>query len=186
MESRSSAFDVDACVRANRVHRSVYVDAAIFEAELTRIFERTWIYVGHESQVGKPGDYYATRIGRHPVVMVRGKDEQIRVFLNRCRHKGAQLVGAGCGKAAANALRCGYHGWMYGLDGALRSVPARNGYSEDSVRPGAPDFALRQVASVDTYRGFIFARIVGDGPGLADWLGPLADSFDNFVDLTRG
>ena len=54
MEGRSSAFDVEACVRANRVHRSVYVDAAIFEAELTCIFERTWIYVGHESQVANP------------------------------------------------------------------------------------------------------------------------------------
>jgi phenylpropionate dioxygenase-like ring-hydroxylating dioxygenase large terminal subunit len=79
----SSAFDVDACIRPDRVHRSVYVDPTIFEAELGRIFERSWIYVGHESQVANPGDYYATRLGRNPVVMVRAKDRKIRVFLNR-------------------------------------------------------------------------------------------------------
>jgi phenylpropionate dioxygenase-like ring-hydroxylating dioxygenase large terminal subunit len=158
----------------------VYVDEAIFEAELTRIFERSWIYVGHASQVPKTGDYYATRIGRHPVVMVRGGDGEIRVFLNRCMHKGAQLVGEGCG-TAGRALRCGYHGWIYDLDGALRTVPARGGYGEGAVRPGADAFALRTVAA-DQYRGFIFARIANEGPDLRAWLGPLAGSLDNFVD----
>jgi phenylpropionate dioxygenase-like ring-hydroxylating dioxygenase large terminal subunit len=172
--------NIDACIRPDRVHRSVYVDEAIFEVELTRIFERSWIYIGHESQVAKPGDYYATRIGRHPVVMVRGADEHIRVFLNRCLHKGAQLVGEGCGKAA-KALRCPYHGWIYGFDGALRTVPAQGGYGEGPVRPGAEGFALRSLAA-DRYRGFIFARVSGDGPDLREWLGPLAGSLDNFVD----
>jgi benzoate/toluate 1,2-dioxygenase alpha subunit len=174
-------FDFGTCVRPTTVHRSVYVDAAIFETELTRIFERSWIYVGHESQVAKPGDYYATRIGRHPVVLVRGDDMKIRVFFNRCMHKGAQIVGEGCG-SAVKAMRCSYHGWIYGLDGALRSVPARGGYEAGPVRPGAEVFALRSVAEVDQHRGFIFARIAAQGPSLTDWLGPLAGSLDNFVD----
>jgi phenylpropionate dioxygenase-like ring-hydroxylating dioxygenase large terminal subunit len=176
-----SSFDADAYVRPTAVHRSVYVDAAIFEAELTRLFERSWIYVGHESQVEQPGEYYATRIGRHPVVMVRGSDRQIRVFLNRCMHKGAQIVGEGCG-TGIKGLRCGYHGWIYALDGALRSVPAKSGYEGGPVCPGAAEFALRSVASVDRYRGFIFARIAAAGPTLVEWLGPLAGSLDNFVD----
>lgn len=175
------SIDVDACVSPSRVHRSVYVDEAIFQLELTKIFERTWIYVGHESQLAKPGDYYATRIGRHPVLMVRGKDEKIRVFLNRCLHKGAELVPEGSGNAAG-ALRCGYHGWVFALDGALRTVPAGNGYDESVLRPGCEAFALRQVAAADQYRGFIFARVAGEGPGLREWLGPLAGSLDNFVD----
>jgi len=174
-------FDFSACVRPNAVHRSVYVDAAIFETELTRIFERSWVYVGHESQVAKPGDYFATRIGRHPVVMVRGNDQKIRVFFNRCLHKGAQLVGEGCG-TAGKALRCGYHGWIYDFDGALRSVPARSGYDGSGVRPGAAEFALHSVAAVDRYRGFIFAKVAAEGLSLIDWLGPLASSLDNFVD----
>jgi benzoate/toluate 1,2-dioxygenase alpha subunit len=173
--------DFSACIRPTAVHRSVYVDAAIFETELTRIFERSWVYVGHESQVAKPGDYYASRIGRHPVVLVRGDDKKIRVFFNRCMHKGAQIVGEGCG-SIVKAMRCGYHGWIYGLDGALRSVSARGGYDGTAVRPGAEEFALRRVASVEQHRGFIFARIAAEGPSFTDWLGPLAGSLDNFVD----
>ena len=174
------ARDIEACIQPGRVHRTVYVDPGIFETELTRIFERTWIYVGHESQVAKAGDYYATHIGRNPVVMVRGQDAEVRVFVNRCRHKGAQLVEEGCG--SAKALRCAYHGWIYGLDGALRTVPARQGYGPEGPCAGDQAFALAQVAAVDRYRGFVFARIDGDGPGLVEWLGPLAGSLDNFVD----
>src|SRR5215475_9652298 len=131
--------DVDTCVLPNRVHRSVYVDPEIFELELKKIFSRTWIYVGHESQVANTSDYYATRIGRQPVVMVRDKDSKIRVFLNRCLHKGTQLVPEGAGHAPG-ALRCGYHGWVYALDGALRTIPARSGYDEKTVRPGCEEF----------------------------------------------
>ena len=180
MDPDSKTLDVDACVRPGGVHRSVYVDAAIFETELTRIFERSWIYLGHESQVAKPGDYYATRIGRHPVLMVRGQEGEIRVFINRCMHKGTQLLAEGCGHGT-KALRCPYHGWVFGLDGALRTVPAHAGYAEHGARAGSGEFALRNVAS-GTYRGFIFARMSGQGPGLIDWLGPLKDSLDNFVD----
>ncbi len=177
----SNPFNADVFVRPTSVHRCVYVDADIFEAELARIFERSWIYVGHQSQVPNPGDYYATHIGRHPVVMVRGADNQIRIFLNRCMHKGAQLVADG-GGTARNALRCSYHGWTYTLDGSLRGVPARQGYGEGSVCPGAGEFALRTVGAVENYRGFVFARIAAEGPSLAGWLGPLASSFDNLVD----
>ena len=175
------SFDLAGCVRQNAVHHSVYVDADIFETELTRIFERTWLYVGHESQVAKPGDYYATTLGRHPVVMVRGDDEKVRVFFNRCLHKGTQLVGEGCGHAS-KALRCPYHGWIFGLDGTLRTVPAKGGYAEGTVCAGAAAFALRTVGSVESYRGFVFARVAPGGPGLSEWLGPMAGSLDNFVD----
>ena len=181
MKANHNPVDFSTHVRPTAVHHSVYVDPAIFEIELTRIFERSWIYVGHESQVARPGDYYATRIGHHPVVMVRGNDQKIRVFFNRCLHKGAQLVGEGCG-TAGKALRCGYHGWIYDLHGALRSVPARGGYEGCAVRAGAEEFALRSIACVEQHRGFIFARIAAEGPRFTDWLGPLAGSLDNFVD----
>ena len=58
MAIHHESFDVTVCVRPNAVHRSVYVDPDIFEVELERIFERSWLYVGHESQVAKPCDYY--------------------------------------------------------------------------------------------------------------------------------
>lgn len=175
------SLDMDALVRRDAVHRRVYVDPSIFELELERVFERTWLYVGHESQVRNAGDYYATRLGRYPVLMVRGDDAKIRIFLNRCMHKGATLVAEG-GGSIRGALRCAYHGWTYKLNGSLRVIPARDGYTAGKVCAGAPEYGLRTIGAVENYRGFIFGRISSAGPSLAEWLGPLASSLDNFVD----
>jgi len=79
-------------VEPGRVHRRIYTDPAIFELELERIFGTAWIYIGHESQVKKPGDYFATRIGRKPVVLVRDGDGTVRVIHNQCAHRGAMVV----------------------------------------------------------------------------------------------
>ena len=72
-------------VEANRVHRSVYTDPAIFELEMERIWGQAWIYIGHDSQVPEPGDYITTELGLDPVIMVRGDDNRIRVLVNRVR-----------------------------------------------------------------------------------------------------
>src|SRR5579862_3697475 len=72
--------DLSAFIQPGRVHRQIYTDPAIFELELERIFGVAWIYVGHESQVKNPGDYFRTFIGRKPVVLVRDAGGQIRVI----------------------------------------------------------------------------------------------------------
>jgi phenylpropionate dioxygenase-like ring-hydroxylating dioxygenase large terminal subunit len=74
------------------VHRQLYTDPAIFELEMARIFGTAWIYIGHESQVKNPGDYFATQIGRHPVVMTRDEKGELRVIRNQCAHRGAMVV----------------------------------------------------------------------------------------------
>ena len=76
-----NGLDIDSLVRPERVHRRVYADPAIFELEMDRIFGRAWIYVGHESQVAKPGDFFRSRVGRQPVVMARHDDG--RVYVSR-------------------------------------------------------------------------------------------------------
>ena len=80
-------------VEPDRVHKSVYTDPKIFDLEMEKIWERTWVDRGHESQVPKPGDYYAVTIGRQPMVMVCQKDGSVQVLYNRCPHRGVQLVG---------------------------------------------------------------------------------------------
>ena len=85
--------NVQDLVEPDRVHKSVYTDTQIFDAEMEKIFEKIWIYCGHESQIPKPGDYYAVTIGRQPMIMVRAPDGSINVLHNRCPHRGVQLVG---------------------------------------------------------------------------------------------
>ena len=79
-------------IQDGRVHSRAYTDQAIFDLEIDRIFHRSWVYIGHESEVRKPGDYQARTMGCTPVILVRGKDNQVRVLVNRCRHRGAQVV----------------------------------------------------------------------------------------------
>lgn len=97
--------DVRRAVEVDRVHKSVYTDPAIFDLEMERIFERVWIYCGHESQVRKPGDYYTMQIGRQPMVMVRGADGKVNVLYNRCPHRGTMLVGGRHGHQFHQAIR---------------------------------------------------------------------------------
>ena len=83
--------DLSKYVEPDRVRKEVYTDAKIFELEMQRIHEKVWIYCGHESQVPRPGDYYAVQVGRQPMLMVRGKDRKLRVLYNRCPHRGNML-----------------------------------------------------------------------------------------------
>ena len=78
-------------IAPGRVHRRLYTDPAIFELEMERIFGAAWLYVGHESQIKKPGDYFATRMGRKPVVLVRDDEGAVRVIHNQCAHRGAMV-----------------------------------------------------------------------------------------------
>lgn len=180
LDQRPASVDIEALVEPNRVHRSVYTDPAIFELEMQRIWGRAWIYVGHESQVKEPGQYFATTIARQPVVLTRHEDGKIYVLFNRCAHKGAQLVGDRCGKLAE--FRCCYHGWRFSLDGKLLSVPLENGYADQSFDKNHADASMRKVPRYDSYRGFVFASLAADGPDLKTWLGGVASSIDNMVD----
>src|SRR5580698_8548554 len=114
-------------VEPDRVHRSVYTDQEIFDREIEQIFERVWIYCGHESQVKKPGDYWTVQIGRQPMVMVRHEDGKIYVLHNRCAHRGAMICGNRHGNTG-KAFTCSYHSWQFHTDGTLESFPLPKGY----------------------------------------------------------
>ena len=164
-----------------RLNRRVYTDPAIFELEMERIWGRAWIFIGHESQVPQPGDYFTTNINhRIPVVMVRDRDGLVRVLHNRCAHKGAKLVDKRCGNV--RAFRCCYHGWTFGTDGKLLKIPNEKGYDGTGMDPKDPQWNLRPVAQYASYRGFLFATLDEKAPDLVTWLGGAAACFDNLCD----
>jgi benzoate/toluate 1,2-dioxygenase alpha subunit len=169
--------EISGLVRPGQVHRRVYTDPAVFALELDRIFARAWIFVGHESQVLEIGDFITTDIGRQPVIMLRGKDGQVRVLLNRCAHRGPKITAERCGHA--ERLVCLYHGWAYDLDGALANVPVPEGCTADFDKAR---FGLAGAARVDSYRGFVFASLSADAPPLEDHLGQMKANIDDLVD----
>src|SRR5436305_1226769 len=108
---------VDADIaRAWTLPSSFYTDARVFLQEKEKLFTRTWQIVGHASQVANVGDYFTTDLVGEPLLLVRGTDGSLRAFYNVCRHR-AGPPAQGCG--SRKLFRCGYHGWTYGLDGAL-------------------------------------------------------------------
>jgi phenylpropionate dioxygenase-like ring-hydroxylating dioxygenase large terminal subunit len=142
-----------------------YRSAAFFEAEQRAIFRRSWLLVGHVSDLRELGDYVSVTIAGEPLLAVRGADGEVRAFSNVCRHRAARVAdGSGnCGKA----FRCPYHGWTYGLDGRLLGVPERTGFPGfDKDANGLWPLACG-VAS-----GFVFVSLHPDPEPLDEALGP--------------
>ena len=168
-------------VEPDRVHRSVYTDQAIFDTEIREIFEKIWVYCGHESQVKKPGDYYTVQIGQQPMIMVRGRDNAVNVLYNRCPHRGVQLCGNTHGNTGS-AFVCSYHAWSFQLDGKIRSIPLVQGYDGTRMTKDNPDCSMKAAARVDSYRGFVFASLAHEGPSLLEFLGEAKVAFDDMCD----
>ena len=179
MHQASSTESIRALVQSGRVHSRIYTDQAIFELEVERIFHSTWIYVGHESEVPNIGDFQTRKIGRTPVIMVRGRDNQVRVLVNRCRHRGAQVVETESGNT--KMLRCWYHGWAYDLTGALAEVTEPGGYGPDFKRE---EMGLTPVPRFDSYRGFVFGSLKSAVEPLRTFLGPAAEAMDVMIDAS--
>jgi phenylpropionate dioxygenase-like ring-hydroxylating dioxygenase large terminal subunit len=158
-----------------RVRSSVYVDPRVFADEMSQIFERTWIYVGHETEIPNPGDYRTAALGRVPVIVSRSDDGEIHVLLNICVHRGAAV----CNSAKGNtrSFICPYHRWAYAPDGRLTAITDREGYPDGwKERMGG----LRRAADVELYRGMIFARLHGGGESLRDFLGAAVRHIDKW------
>jgi benzoate/toluate 1,2-dioxygenase alpha subunit len=167
---------VDDDDRDFRLHTRLYTDPDVFEAEMRHIFERTWVYVGHESEVPDAGDYLTALIGRQPVIVSRHEDGQVYVMLNRCRHRGAVVCRADQGHS--NFFRCPYHNWTYRNDGELVGVAMATGYPPDFDKE---QYGLHRAPRVGTYRGLIFASLAEDGPSLEDHLAPVRPYIDLWI-----
>ncbi|HEX9530396.1 MAG TPA: aromatic ring-hydroxylating dioxygenase subunit alpha, partial [Acidimicrobiales bacterium] len=169
----------DELIEADRVHGSLYTDPAIYEAELERIWYRTWVYVGHESEVPEPNDYVLKSIGPQPVIMTRDRQGDIHLLLNRCSHRANLVCDAPQGNSSA--FRCPYHGWTFANTGALLGYPFSSGYGGRELKS---ELGLAPVPRMERYRGFVFGSFAEDGPSLVEHLGAAAGEIDRLVRLS--
>jgi benzoate/toluate 1,2-dioxygenase subunit alpha len=178
---REDAAALAALVEPDQVHRDVYLDQEVFDLEMERLFHRTWVYLGHTSQVPNPGDYLTVDIAKEPLVLVRQGDGSVRVLKNRCAHKGAKLVSAPSGNTG-KFFRCPYHAWTYKTDGKPLAIPLKNGYEGTRMSECPSGQGLTAVANVETYRGFVFVRLSAEGPSFNEYFGDSLSSIDNMAD----
>lgn len=138
------------------IPRELYLSEELFEREVTAIFNRSWLFAGHESQLERPGQYLTVESGAESVIVARTADGQLAAFQNVCRHRGARLVDAGCGQA--RRLVCPYHQWTYRLDGTLQGAPKMPDGFDVTQFPLAP-------VSVQTWQGLIVVNLA-EHPGV--------------------
>ena len=143
----------------------VYHDPDYFRVEMARLIRPSWQIVCHASDIGQAGDWRSLDILGESVIVIRGGDGLVRAFANVCRHRGSRLVDGtgGCAKR----LTCPYHAWTYAADGRLLAVPSREDY------PGLDPSALGLVpVEMEAWRGFLFVRLEGGGPSVAEMMAP--------------
>ena len=170
--------DYKTLVQDDRIHASLYTDPRIFAEEMDRIFHAGWVFVGHDSEIPRPGDFVTRHLGREPVIMVRGKDGGVAVLINRCMHRGTMLCPGERG--SVRTFACPYHGWTYDLGGELLGVPYPGGYeSFDKSAHG-----LTRAPRVSSYRGFVFASLSATGVTLLEHLGAATRLIDRSCDLS--
>lgn len=174
----ASGPDYAALIRKDRVHGSLYTDPRVYAEELARIWYRTWVYVGHESEVPQPGDYVRKNIGPQDLLLTRDSDGNVHVLVNRCAHRGNLVCSDERGNSGS--FRCPYHGWTYRNNGQLLGYPYRNGYGGRRKL----DLNMSSLPRIASYRGFVFGSFAPDGPPLEEHLGPAAGEIDRLARLS--
>ena len=162
-------------VEEGRVHKALYSDPAIFEQELDKVFNHTWVFIGHESEVPEAGSYKTAWVGRQPVILSRDRKMNLHVLQNRCRHRGATVCEGRKGKT--KSFTCPYHGWGYALDGELRALPKPEEYEGVLDKAELPLMRLRH----ESYRGMVFATFRDDIEPLESFLGGAKKWIDLFM-----
>lgn len=160
-----------------RVHRSALTSPEIFEAERQQIFDKCWLYVGHETEVEKPGDFRRRNVAGRPLIFIRGSDDKIRVVYNSCTHRGAMVCLEDAGNA--NAFNCLYHAWRFNNKGELTGVPDQAGYGANFDKSS---MGLKAPPRVENYRGFYFVNFDANADSLEAWLSPVRELIDLSLD----
>jgi len=144
----------------------VYRDAEIYEQEIRHIFLKSWLYVGHQSQIAEKGDFFLFEMAGESVIVVRDAQGGINALLNVCRHRGSRICDTPIGRESR--LVCRYHGWTYGLDGSLKAA-ARTPAGFDRAKHGLRRLQLR------VFDGLIFVNFDENPPSFDAFERDMAD-----------
>jgi phenylpropionate dioxygenase-like ring-hydroxylating dioxygenase large terminal subunit len=150
-----------------------YTDPRFFALEKEHLWRKSWLFASHIDEIPEPGCFRLWDMAGQPVVIVHADSGAINAFYNTCSHRGAPVVTEAAGKRPR--LVCRYHGWTYTHDGDLIGVRDRQDF-------GNLDFSCRGLQRVrcERFGNLIFVNFDPNAPTLRDWLGPIADEWQEF------
>ena len=144
-----------------------YTDSEFMSREWRQVWQRSWLFAGLLSDIPDPGDFFVYDVGRESVIVLRDAAGELAAFFNVCQHRGNRLLAAREGFLSQFA--CPYHGWRYGLDGSLQSVPDEERFGAALDKSGR---GLRRVRAA-AWAGLVWLNLDGEAPPLEDWLGDI-------------
>jgi len=164
-----------------KVSRRAFVEESVLEEERRKIFDRSWLYLGHASEISSPGDFISRNVGGRELIFSRGKDATVRAFYNTCPHRGAMV----CRERQGNTggFRCFYHSWAFNLEGKLIARPGDTEYASGSRANGAHD--LVPVGQLEEYRGLFFVHFQSRSESLIDYLAGAREFIDLIMDQSE-
>jgi Rieske 2Fe-2S family protein len=150
-----------------------YHDEAIHEWEREHFLRADWVVVGRTSEAPDPGTYFQTELDGEPIIVVRGRDAELRAFYNVCQHRGTAVVEDACGTAVR--FQCPYHAWIYDLEGNL----VRAKHTDDLDDFSLATYGLRPI-KLETWQGFVFLNLDPEAGPLFEQLGDLVENLARF------
>ena len=161
-----------------QVARRAFVSEEVLEVERSEIFDKCWLYLGHDSELAQPGAFVTRSVGGRDLIFNRDSKGVVHAFLDACTHRGAKL----CLERSGNAknFQCIYHGWVFSADGRFRRQPHHESYPPGFEDGGAVD--LVSVPRLEQYRGFWFLCYDRDAVSLHEFLGGAREYLDCIAD----
>jgi p-cumate 2,3-dioxygenase subunit alpha len=162
-----------------RVHRSTMTAPDVLALEQERLFTHCWLYLGHESELERPGDFRRRTVAGRPLIFVRGSDGVVRCLYNTCLHRGARVCRQDEG--TTETFQCFYHAWTYRNTGELIGLPDEAGYGRGFDRR---ERSLQPVPRLESYRGWYFVAFDPAIEDLATYLAGAKEYLDLIADQT--
>jgi Rieske 2Fe-2S family protein len=161
---------------AESLPSKAYFEQAVYDAELSSVWYRNWVYAGRADEIDEVGGYKSITLGTQNILLVRSSDQDINGFFNTCRHRGSILCTEHSGALAGKSITCPYHRWTYSLEGDLLRTPQQQAISDFDTA----DYSLYPIA-VEQWGGSIFINLAGaDAPGFTTSFDPSPQHLDNW------
>ena len=181
-KSKPDTFSKIVDVDAGSISREIFVNEDIYRQEQEQVFAQAWLFVGHESQITKPGDYFVSSMGEESVILCRDREGMPHVFLNTCTHRGMKVCRYDEGNSPV--FSCPYHGWSFATDGKLVGVPYyKDAYQENLDKS---KWGLPEVPQMFIYKGSVWATWDKNAPPFLDYLGDMKMFLDLALDGRDG